>query len=264
MKICCLIENTTKDPRFVTEHGLSLYIEALGHRILFDMGQSGNFIGNAEKMGIDLEKVDIAVLSHGHYDHGGGLRQFLRINTQAMVYVSRFAFGAHYSYSRKNIGLDPSLQREKRLVFVGDTYSLGEGMELTSCAGYPQVSPIHDSGMIVLLGKMESPESFRHEQYLVLEEKGKRVVFTGCSHKGVLNIASWLSPDVLVGGFHFKDIHPEGSGRSILENAANRLSVRNCQYYTCHCTGEKAYAFLKERMGDQLHSLSTGETVVLE
>ena len=73
MKIYVLMENTTKKEDMLTEHGLSLYIETENHKILFDTGQSENFAINAERMGIDLSLVDIAFLSHGHYDHGGGL-----------------------------------------------------------------------------------------------------------------------------------------------------------------------------------------------
>ena len=93
MKITCLAENTTSRPDIEAEHGLSLYIETNGKKILFDMGQGELFIRNAKRLGIDLSDVDIAVISHGHYDHGGGLRSFLEINKKAPVYISEHAFG---------------------------------------------------------------------------------------------------------------------------------------------------------------------------
>lgn len=76
MKITALTENTSCSPFFGCEHGLSLYIVTNEYRILFDMGQTALFAENAEKLGVDLSCVDFAVLSHGHYDHGGGLKRF--------------------------------------------------------------------------------------------------------------------------------------------------------------------------------------------
>ena len=78
MKVIVLSENTTNDPRLGAEHGLSLYIEACGKKILFDTGQGDLFAENAKTLGVDLAAVDFAVISHGHYDHGGGIRRFLQ------------------------------------------------------------------------------------------------------------------------------------------------------------------------------------------
>lgn len=71
MKIYSLVENTTNNDEFLDEHGLNLYIETNNHKILFDFGQSDCFIENAKKLGVNLQDVDIAILSHGHYEHGG-------------------------------------------------------------------------------------------------------------------------------------------------------------------------------------------------
>ena len=91
-----LIENTSARG-LPTEHGLSLFVETAEHKFLFDMGQTDLFARNAETLGIDLSKVDFAVLSHGHYDHGGGLPAFLAVNPTAAVYLQASAAGDHYS-----------------------------------------------------------------------------------------------------------------------------------------------------------------------
>ena len=116
MKLYTLMENTTCRPDFDAEHGLSLYIETDRHRLLFDIGQSGTFADNAEKLGVDLAAVDCAVLSHGHYDHGGGLKRFLEINDHAPVYLNRNAFGEYYHGPDRYIGLDTQLKKSGRLI----------------------------------------------------------------------------------------------------------------------------------------------------
>ena len=73
----------------LTEHGLSIYVETDRHKILFDSGQSNAFIKNAETLGINLEEIDTAVLSHGHYDHSGGWKGFLEVNQKAEIYMQR-------------------------------------------------------------------------------------------------------------------------------------------------------------------------------
>ena len=260
MKIWMLMENTAREPRFAAEHGLSLYIEACGKRILFDMGQSQAFAENAQKLGVDLAKVDFAVLSHGHYDHGGGLKCFLEINDHAPVYLSRHAFGQHFNAKGKDIGLDPALQDNPRLVFTGDFLRLDDHFELSSMNEAETILPIDSAGLTA----HSLPETFRHEQYLLIRENGLRVLISGCSHKGVCNLAHWFRPDVLIGGFHFKTLDPQGEGRETLECAADFLRNLPAQYYTCHCTGTEQYEFMKQRMGDKLRYAACGDIIAIE
>ena len=130
MKITSLLENTAARDDMRIEHGLSLLIETGTHRILFDMGQSDAFLQNAEILGESLETVDLAILSHGHYDHGGGLSSFLTINDHAPVYISRHAFGSYRNGTQKYIGLDPSLATHPRLVFTDGIQPIGEKLTL--------------------------------------------------------------------------------------------------------------------------------------
>lgn len=257
MRITCLAENTACNG-FEAEHGLSLYIETNGNRILFDMGQTDLFSVNAEKLGIDLNAVDFAVISHGHYDHGGGLRKFLEINQSALVYMSRFAFEPHYNGTEKYIGLDSTLCENDRLVFTNDTCSIRNDVTLYSCNTSERKHNCSSSGMTVKDKNGFHPDDFRHEQYLLIEENSKRILISGCSHKGILDIVEWFKPDVLIGGFHFSKLEINDK----LKEYALFLDSFGTEFYTCHCTGTEQYEFMKNHM-KRLHYLSCGESIDL-
>ena len=257
MEIKVLMENTAFEEGFLIEHGLSLHIQTAKHRILFDMGGSDRFLENAKNLGVDLAEVDVAVLSHGHYDHGGGLPDFLEANDHSPVYVSRYAFEPHLSSSGEYAGLEPSLEQNTRL-------TLDEELELYACNDRRRAHFMSPSGLCVHRGGAILPDDFLHEHYLLIREGDKRVLISGCSHKGVLNIADWLRPDVLIGGFHFMKLDPEsGEDREVLDEAASVLLGFDTLYYTCHCTGVPQYEYMKRRMGDRLRYLAAGQTLVL-
>lgn len=262
MKIWTLMENTACRENILCEHGLSLYLETGGKHILFDAGQTGAFADNARRMGVDLEKVDFAVLSHGHYDHGGGLKRFLQENDHAKVYASQFAFESHWNGTEKNIGLDRKLLDSSRIQLVAEDQELVSGVHLYQCRDMQTEYPIESFGLNVRQYNGFLPEDFRHEQYLLAEEGGKRILFSGCSHRGILNIVKWFQPDILIGGFHFKKLDPVAD-RGKLEAAADCLMQYPTRYYTCHCTGIEQYAVLKERMGERLSYLPSGSILTV-
>ncbi len=261
MQIHVLAENTSCRPELEAEHGLSLLIEAGGKRILFDAGASPLFATNAARLGLELATVDMAILSHGHYDHGGGLPHFLGINTHAPVWVSPHAFDAHFNALGKDIGLAPYLQQHPRIHTAPESITaLAPGITLHPACSMPCPYPSTGAGMSACVLGHTVPDDFRHEQYLLIEEDGRRYLFSGCSHRGILNIATHFRADVLIGGFHFMklDTHADAP---LLTQAARVLRTLPTRYYTGHCTGEAAFLFLKEHLGDQLQAISTGQTL---
>jgi len=261
MKITALMENTTSAPDIACEHGLSLYIEACGKRILFDMGQSSAFAENAKRLGVHLSAVDMAILSHGHYDHGGGALRFFEENDHAPLYISRLAFAEHYNGTEKYIGLDPAIKRSGRLVFTGEEdVPLAPGLTIKKLDDSARAYPSFGQGLCVRCGETFEPDGFLHEQYLEIVENGNRVLISGCSHRGVLNIAQAFAPDVLVGGLHFMKLDPEGAE---LWRMGEALKRTHTVYYTGHCTGLAQYERLKRTLGDQLNYLAAGDTIEL-
>lgn len=265
MTITALVENTAKgDLKAV--HGLSLYVETPGHRLLFDLGPDGTLLKNAGRLGIDLGRVDTVVISHGHYDHGGALAAFLEVNHTARVYVQRRAFAPHYSKAlglvKVSVGLDPRLADHPQVVLVdGERRIDGELLLFTveDASRYP--SPANKT----LYGP-EGPDDFAHEQNLLIFGE-KNVLIMGCGHCGVVNIlekAAPCRPALCVGGFHLWSPSSRRSApEDLLAGIAGEMGRYDMTFCTCHCTGEPAFRYLAGRLKKRMRYLSGGESVTV-
>ena len=260
MRVTAISENTSTCG-LKAEHGLSLYIETEKHKILFDFGSSDNFAANAEKLGIDLGMVDIAFLSHGHYDHGGGLLTFLDINKIANIYMHELVFEPHFNGRNEFIGLDPTLDGHPRFIKVREDRNIDH--ELSFVTLTKRKVPIETNGLKVGRGKYMEKELFEHEMYLLIHEGYKNYLISGCSHKGLINLIYGFSFDAFVGGFHFMKYDVLWDEDKLLE-AAKAIRNSCAEFYTCHCTGREPYQFLRDEVGEKLHYLSCGETVIIE
>ena len=131
MKIICLSENTEGASGCEAEHGLSLYIETEKHRLLLDTGASDLFAKNAEKLGIDLTAVDTVILSHGHYDHSGGIMTFAEINPNAPIYMRSNAGGEYY-HGERYIGIDKRICDLPQVVLTDEFLEIDDELTLFS------------------------------------------------------------------------------------------------------------------------------------
>ena len=181
---------------------------------------------------------------------------FRTVNTRAPLYVSRYAFGAFYS--EKYIGLSPKVKEDPHLIETDGVLSLDRNITLYADAAVP-LSAEQSRNLSKEVEGVRLPDDFLHEQYLLVEEQRGRILFSGCSHRGVLSIARHFAPDVLVGGFHFKNVSDE----AFLQQAAENLLEVPALYYTCHCTGYAQYTLMKRKMGDRLQYLSCGQSIVI-
>ena len=257
MRLVCLVENTAVDERFGAEHGLSLYLEIAHRRVLFDMGQTALFSQNAATAHLSLAAVDTAIVSHGHYDHGGGLSTFLSHNTHAPIYIQREAFTPHYN-GDKYIGLDRSLAAHARIRFTDGIHPLGDGITLYANASAIGQLAHGSAGLSTEQDGERIPDDFRHEQYLLIEENGKRVLISGCSHRGILEITEQFRPDVLIGGFHLSKLPPTQA----VAEYADTLNTYPTVFHTCHCTGVPQYQALQKAM-PRLYYLASGQELIL-
>lgn len=256
-RITTLMENQAPSDCLTQEHGLSLLVEGENCRILYDTGASPMFLKNAAELGAVLEPLDALVLSHGHYDHTGGVAALLTGQARpGSVYLGRNFFGARYS--RKKDGLKE----------VGAVFEL----EAVSGAGIPCVEvgdePIAlTSGVWAVSGftsteEMEGPspammrrvdgaleeDRFEDEVVLVLETEEELVLVSGCAHVGILSMCRRVEElfgrpvTSFVGGTHLmaaNDQRIEHTCRCLRERGMVRLGA-------CHCNGPKASAYFKE------------------
>ena len=275
MKIITLMEDKPASGEFVAERGLCQYIETAKHKILFDMGPGGSFVQNAETLGVDLGEVDIAVLSHGHSDHGGGLETFCSVNHRADVFVNPEAFGDYYAVlpgkEPNYIGLSDQLWRiENRMVPTVPGLTLGE--ELTFLGEIPNT--FEWTPVVPKLQQKTADgfirDEFHHEQHLLVSSQGKTVLFAGCAHGGIVNIVRAAEetlgkrPDVVFAGFHLFELDPaDPKSMENLTAVAAELSRGDTVYYAGHCTGDWAFSVLQGLMGDRMRPMRAGTVVEL-
>ena len=270
MKIITLLENGACGAELGSAHGLSLYIETPKHKILFDMGPDEQFLSNAEKLGVDLKAVDLAILSHGHYDHGGGLEAFCKLNTTAKIYLRKGAFGEYVALeedgSLRYIGLDPTLQAyADRLVFTEERAQPDEELLLFSDVADTYGALSASAKLKERQGANLLQDRFLHEQDLLITAEGKTVLVSGCSHRGIVNILRSAralgggEPNIMIGGFHLFQLEAgDPAADQLIEMIGKALLAGKTEYYTGHCTGDYAYERLASVLNGRLHRIMGG------
>lgn len=273
MRIVNLMEDTCGVEGLHHEHGLSFYIETKKHKILLDTGLTGAFIENAEKLDVDLTQVDMVVLSHGHYDHAGGILAFAKINPNAKIYMQKTAGGDYYNLrddSEKYIGIDKAILELPQVVFLNGDYRIDEETYVFTDILGRKYWP--ESNML-LKEKVDErfiQDVFAHEQCLVVVENYEYVLLSGCAHNGILNILEAYQerfegmPDKVISGFHMaKRGDYTAEEVATIEDTARELKKLHTKFYTGHCTGEAAFDLMKNIMKNQLIYVHSGDEILL-
>lgn len=274
MRVINLIENTPGTADCLCEHGLSFYIETKNHKLLADTGASDAFLANAEHLGIDLKQVDTVVLSHGHYDHGGGLAAFARLNPEARIWMHRVAGEAYYHRNaamEKYIGISREAKSLPGIEWVEGDLRIDEELFLFGHVTGRRLWPQGNRELMRKTGENFEQDEFLHEQYLVVEQEGKRVLVSGCAHNGILNILDRYreifgdAPDAVISGFHMSRRTGYGEAElNLIRETARELKTLDTRFYTGHCTGELPFQVMKEFMGEQLQYVHSGEEICLD
>jgi len=277
MRVTTLIENrpSKTDSHLVAEWGLSLHITFNGHNILFDTGSSGSFAKNAEHLSVNVASIDTAVLSHHHFDHGGGLRCLLNANDSVKVYLGEAPSGECFirllPFIKKYIGLEKALITDypERFKTVNTPTEILPDVFVFPHISGPYPTPAGNQRLLVRRDGKLTPDNFAHEIVMAIKENNKLIIFTGCSHHGVLNMVDTVARvfegipvKAVIGGFHLVGSPPfnfmAGSRREVEDLAKKILDYPIDRTYTGHCTGTKAFAVLKTVMGEHITDLKTG------
>ena len=275
MRIINLIENTEGPSGCAYAHGLSFYVETKKHRMLLDLGPSGETLQNAQIRGIDLKKVDTVILSHGHYDHSGGILPFAGINDHALIYMQETAVGDYFSDRGKSaperyeyIGIDKDIAKLPQVRFLQGDNQLDEELELFTIKNRSHKLPSSNKRILVRKGDLLQCDDFVHEQFLVIRQGKTRILMSGCAHSGILSIMDAFcdkygkEPDLVISGFHLmKKAEYTGDEIREIEEIAEELKKYSTRFITCHCTDLPAFDRMKAIMGDQLTYVHSGEEI---
>ncbi|MCF0145694.1 MAG: MBL fold metallo-hydrolase [Eubacterium sp.] len=274
MNVKVLVENNSQQS-FCGEHGLSLYVEYGNRAYLVDTGASGLFADNAEKMGVELDKIKAAFLSHAHFDHSGGFPRFFEENTAAKVYLQETCRQKYYykiaGPVKKYIGIPKGIldTYSNRFEYVNGRKEIEKGICILPHSLKDFSDRAKRTHMCTVVDNRVEYDDFSHEQTIVFEEEDGLVCFNSCSHAGVDNIMDEIRtafPDKKIkaffGGFHM--MGPSGADSAAYsreeteEVAARLMQIPDTVFYSGHCTGSIAFAWLKSVLGDRLAAMASG------
>ncbi|MDD8043047.1 MAG: MBL fold metallo-hydrolase [Verrucomicrobiota bacterium] len=272
IRILILVDNQTVGGLEV-EHGFAAWIETPDLRILFDTGQSDIVARNADRLHCDLGKADVCVLSHGHYDHTGGLPAVLNLNRRLQLYAHPDCLLERYSIHEgagpKPVSMPAAARAalehlpENQINWVLGWERIGPGLFLTG--PIPREHPMEDTGGPFFLDREGTQKDWiRDDLALCIQTNKGLIVVTGCCHSGVLNTLAFVTSrfrdtpivDTLLGGLHLNSA-PEARMKATIADLRAR-SIR--QIVACHCTGIDAARQLREALGPAVTTGRSGLT----
>lgn len=279
MIVTALIENRG-ETELACEHGLALFIEYGDKKYLLDAGTTGVCFDNAEKLGLPVEEVEAAFLSHSHYDHSGGFEVFFERNKNAKLYLQRDAFENEYYTIREDVKRDIGMPKtvaencREHFVPVDGDLKVAEGIHIVA----HHLEGLEERAKIAQMYREKDEvieiDNFKHEQSVVFELEQGLVIFNSCCHGGVEKVVQEVKDvfpgkdiTAVFGGFHLMGSDgPEtmsGTREDVLRLAEQLKELGDFKLYTGHCTGIPAFEILKEALGDRVTYLSTGCRVEL-
>lgn len=272
-KITTLSENTVPQggKNLIGEHGLSFYIETETHKVLFDTGQGIALTNNAGVMGIDLSQIDKVILSHGHYDHSGGLEKLVELNREFALYAHPEAFGqkvkqADDAYKFIGIPVEKRSLEQKGIKLKLDNTSVQIAPGIMTTGAIPQKNDFEtvEPGYFIQNGNKVAPDALADDQAIILDTSRGVVVLLGCSHRGVINTLTHVASLTGKKNIHaiFGGLHLGKASDSKLRKIVDHLAEFGLKKIGVgHCTGPRAFLALSNKFADGVFLNTVGNTV---
>jgi 7,8-dihydropterin-6-yl-methyl-4-(beta-D-ribofuranosyl)aminobenzene 5'-phosphate synthase len=253
--ITVLVENSVNERDLKAEHGLSFHIETGSVRLLFDTGQSDLVVQNAQRLNIALNNLNAVVLSHGHYDHTGGLRAVLELSPKAKVFhhpaalapkFVRTSGGKSRALGIRSANLDALHKHKGAKIETHTVTQIVEGIFVTG--KIPRETPFENTGGKFFLDEdCLQPDPLLDDQSLFFDTQNGVIVVLGCAHSGIVNTLNYIQEltegrpiHCLIGGLHLLSANEERVEKTI--EAFRRCNVKHLA--PGHCTGLSAVAKL--------------------
>ncbi len=271
LRITTLIEDTAGENLSLKfEHGLSFFIEKDGRSLLFDTGQSGAFVKNASILGKKLEKLDAVALSHGHYDHTGGLLALADITQEFDLYLEKSIFRHKYAYKNGNYEFKGNSFKKEDLRTLGLSLTLVEADCTQLFPGiwllthFPRVhadEQVNPRFVVEEHGEYRQ-DSFDDEVCLAIDSPQGLVVLLGCSHPGVRNMLDHVQRQLnrpiyaVLGGTHLVEADEKRTADTVgylLRQVSGPIGIS-------HCSGQGAMEQLKAATSRYFHN-KTGSVI---
>lgn len=274
LQVTTLVENTQGEHlALLNEHGISFCIEKDGHKLLFDTGQSDAFLYNADQMKIDLTDLEYVVLSHGHYDHSGGLIHLMEMTSSFNLvlgkgfFIEKFAYRNNsYEFLGNNFNEDFLTDNDINYRFVEDDVTeLVPGVYvITNFPRKHENEVINPRFKILKDGKFEQ-DLFKDEVLVTIDTPKGLVVILGCSHPGMRNmldaVKSLLNKPIyaVLGGTHLVEAQGEMFDMSIDYLNNEGIEVVGVS----HCTGQQAMKALSSSNDRYFHNRTGSSLYVM-
>jgi len=272
-KITILVDNRAESP-LIFEHGFAVLIESQGKRILFDTGQGDVLFSNSRMLNLSLENLDILILSHGHYDHGGNIDKILSLNPSIEFFAHPDCLRDRYSYHRgkplKYAGLSENSKKaikklpEKQIHWCSGKTKILKNIFIT---GYvPRINSLEDTGGNFFLDEeMTIPDLINDDISLWIEDPTGLTILCGCCHSGLQNTVNYILSsyekskpvNTILGGFHL--VHSRDD--RIIQTVNFLKEIRTEKVIGAHCTGDEAIKIFQKNM-DRVFSVSSAGLAV--